>query len=117
MSDKSEKYLSPVKTKEFKKYWAKFVPIITKKEGFDESCIKNLEILCTLYVGFDELTEYIEEFGFVVHSSGRYGDQFKTNPASTERKKIVEEIRHFSRLLGMKVSHTDANVGVEDDWD
>lgn len=113
------KYKSPKKTnKEFTKYWTELAPIITEKEGFDESCLKNLEILCTLYVVFDKMTKYIEDSDMVVETEGRYGLQIKPNPVINERQKVLGEIRHFSKLLGMKIGN-EAKIPDDidsDDW-
>ena len=76
-----KKYPSPVKSKEFKKYWDKYLPIIAMKKGFDKSVLKNIEILCRLYILFDDLTEYLDNNPLIEENETRYGKQLKPNPA------------------------------------
>ena len=101
-------YPPPVKTPEFRKYWTRFISIVSEKQGFDTSCLKNLEILCELYVTYDRITDHISNNDLVTENEGRYGLQIKPNPMLNERQKIVGEIRHYSRLLGMRVRDTTA---------
>jgi len=111
-------YKAPMKGKEFKKYWDKLSPIITNKLGFDESCLKNLEILCNLYVDYDRMTESINDNDMVIVNEGRYGIQCRPFPLINERQKILGEIRHFSKLLGMKIDHeSKPDEELQDEWE
>lgn len=113
----SIKYKSPIKNKEFNHYWERFIPVISEKDGFDESCLKNVEIICSLYVTFDELSTYLTENSLIIENHTRYGLQVKPNPALGERAKVVAEIRHYSKLLGMKISPTPQEEdGLHDEW-
>jgi phage terminase small subunit len=104
MDDKEllKKYKVPIKKNpEFSRYWKKFLPGVAKRENFQEFHLKNLEVLCTLYIEYDNLTQTIQEEGFSYIAEGRYGVQRKTLPEVTERTKILAEIRQYSRLLGI----------------
>ena len=90
--------------RKFKKYWDKFILSAIERDNFSSYHLKNLEILCTLYVEYDELTEVIQVEGYSFVSEGRYGVQRKTLPELTERGKILAEIRQYSRMLGILLS-------------
>lgn len=112
-----KKYPSPVKTVKFKKYWEKYLPIIANKKGFDKSVLKNIEILCRLYMLFDDLTEYIDSNPLLEENETRYGRQIKPNPALNERAKVITEVRHLSKSLGMKIDPEGTEEDVSSEWD
>ncbi len=111
-------YASPKKKeKKFTAYWNKFIIIIAKKEGFNDIVLKNLEILCDLYIDYDDLTAILKEEGWTTTSDTRYGTQHRSHPAAGERTKILSDIRHYSKLLGVKISTIEAPEEVENEWD
>lgn len=114
----SKKYLSPVKSKEFKVYWNKLVESITERGNFREGHLKNMEILCTLYVEYDKLTDVISRLGYTYEAHGRYGTQIKTRPEVQERIKILAEIRQYSRLMGVVLGKDEGPADAGDkEWD
>lgn len=121
MSDKktAKKVKNPFpKDKPFSAYWKKLAPNIETRENFSEMHLKNLEILCRLYVEYDALTCVIQEEGFVYVSFGRNGEQIKPRPEVTMREKIYAEIRQYSRLLGIVLAKdtTHNENENESDW-
>ena len=96
----SRKYKAPkAASKEFRSYWNTFIVTIASRDNFAKHHMKNLEILCNMYVEYDRMTEIIKEEGFSYISEGRNGIQKKLNPEYIERNKLLAEIRQFSRLL------------------
>ena len=95
---------SPFKDTAFVKYWSSFLEDIEDRENFHSGHLKNLEILCQLYTEYDLLTDILKREGFAYTAHGRYGSQVKTRPESTERNKILAEIRQYARLLGIILS-------------
>jgi len=100
------KYKSPVKRKEFNKYWTNFLQIIVDRDNFNESHLKNFEVLCNLYVEYDRMTFFLNDYHdregtYSYIAEGRHGTQIKTHPEFTERQKLLSEIRQYSRLLGI----------------
>jgi len=105
-----KKYKCPIKKNpEFTVYWRRLLPSVANRDNFAEYHLKNLEILCTLYLEYDRMTQIIQEDGFSYFSSGRYGEQRKTVPEVTERAKVLAEIRQYSRLLGILLNK-DVNL-------
>lgn len=114
---KEKKYLPPVKSKEFKAYWNKLLSSVTERGNFREGHLKNLEILCTLFVEYDKLTEIITEKGYTYEAHGRYGTQVKTRPEVMERVKMLAEIRQYSRLLGLVLGKDEGPSGDDEpEW-
>ena len=116
-------YKVPVKGKEFKKYWVEFVQVVTERDNFNDTHLKNLEVLCNLYVEYDRMTTFLNDFHeregtYSYIAEGRHGTQIKTHPEFTERQKLLSEIRQYSRLLGIilnKDNSTKEEPG-EDPW-
>lgn len=101
-----KQYRAPVKGREFLKYWKGFIVSIVDRDNFNESHLKNLEILCRAYVEYDRMTACLEElyqknFSYSYVAEGRYGTQIKMHPEFNERQKLLAEIRQYSRLLGV----------------
>lgn len=103
---------------EFRKYWDKFVINFQSRENFHHGHLKNLEILCNLYLEYDAMTKVIQEEGFSYLTEGRYGVQKKTTPEVSERAKVLAEIRQYSRLLDIVISRDSyiPETTEEDDW-
>ena len=92
--------LKIIETKcDFEYYYKKFLPSILERENYSDHHLKNLEILCSLYVDYDKLTEEISNIGYSYEAEGRYGTQRKTIPEVTERNNIISQIYKFSKLL------------------
>ena len=117
MDDKEllKKYKPPVKGKEFKKYWVKLLPSVIGRDNFNDGHLKNLEILCSLYVDYDYLADRIKEEGFSYETEGRFGLQKKLNPEVGERKIVLAEIRQYSRLLDVVLKKDDSDKPDDDD--
>jgi len=115
-----QNFPSPFKDTAFVKYWSSFLEDIEDRDNFHRGHLKNLEILCQLYVEYDQLTAILKEKGFSFMAVGRYGTQVKTRPESTERNKILAEIRQYARLLGIVLNTSQANNEDDDEkgeWD
>lgn len=105
------------KDRKFSVYWKRLAPNIETRENFSEMHLKNLEILCRLYVEYDALTCVIQEEGFTYISFGRNGEQIKPRPEVTMREKIYAEIRQYSRLLGIVLAKDNTHNENESDGD
>ena len=105
------------KNKEFTGYWRKLAENVKDRENYSEHHLKNLEILCMLYVEYDALTLVIQEEGFSYVVFGRNGEQIKTRPEVTNREKILSEIRQYSRLLGIVLAKDNTTNEGDDDSD
>ena len=113
-----ENFPAPHKDTAFVGYWSSFLKDVEDRDNFHSGHLKNLEILCQLYVEYDSLTYILKETGFSYYATGRYGEQIKTRPESTERGKILAEIRNYARLLGLVLSTGQGNDSdsESDEW-
>ena len=115
-----EKFEAPSDKPEFKFYWDIFVEDVTKRDNFKLGHLQQLKILCRLYTEFDKMSDEIDEKGFTYETDpngeSRYGNQIKINPISTQRDKILSEIRQFSKLLKLELFQ-DADVNIPEEPD
>ena len=95
------KFKSPVGTKEFKKYWTMFLPDIQDRENLKESHLHQLKILCDLCIEYDELKWILDEHGRTNETEGRNGKQIKSRPEVAEMRKVLVQIKDYSRMLGI----------------
>ena len=86
---------------QFQSYWFKFLEILQTRESFSKLHLKNLEILCQLFVEYDNLTNILEQEGSTYQTEGRYGIQIKARPEVIQRKDTIAEIRQFTKILGI----------------
>jgi len=114
-----KKFGAPKKGKIFKKHWDIFLDSITERENFHKSHLKQLEILCQLYVDYHKLTKFVEENGFSFITVGRYGSTSRPHVETQLMTKVLAEIRAYSKLLGI-ILVKDATISEdenESEWD
>lgn len=112
--EQNSKVKCPKKDKDFKKYWNIFFPKLEKRNNFHTIHIKNLEILCQLYVDYDKMSDTLSQRGFSYMASGRYGEQQKTMPEALERDKVLSQILKFSKMLGVTLDSTEKEINKEE---
>jgi len=110
-------YRSPKpKDKKFNYYWDLFVDAVTSKENFIPAHLEQLKILCKLYTEVDLFNEMLIEEGYVFESNGRYGIQKRPSPYINLKLKAVQEIRAYSKVLGITISKELAETDDDDSW-
>ena len=85
----------------FKSYWDEFLPSVKERENLKQPHLRQLRILCDLYVELDELQTIIDLEGRTYVSEGRNGIQIKIRPEVSEKNRVVSEIRNYSKMLGL----------------
>lgn len=112
------KYPPPKKHPTFRKRWAEFIENITARENFKVGHLTHLEILCDLYVEYEELQEFIRTHGRSYVSVGRNGEVWKFYPEVGQLNKVSAQIKDFSKMLGivLKKDHSAESGGEKDDW-
>ena len=106
------KYPSPKTKPTFVHYWGIYLPSIVSRENLKPAHLQQLRILCDLSVEYDELQDIIDLEGRTYLSVGRNGDQIKLRPEVDLLKKIVTEIRSYSKMLGL-VLYKDTETNEE----
>lgn len=111
-------YPAPKKNKIFKHYWETLLPKVIERENFHISHLKQLEVLCDLYIDYHNFSKYLEENGYTYESDGRYGVVRREHPEIKLKQKSVSEIRQLSKALGIVLAKdTSSNRDEEgDEW-
>lgn len=103
----------------FTRYYETFVDDVIRRDNFKKGHLEQLSILCQMYVEFERLTKVINDEGYTYFAETRNGLQQKVNVNVLIRDKVVAEIRHYSKMLGI-VLDKDKETVVEDsgldDW-
>lgn len=111
-------YPPPKKNDVFRNKWMQLVPIISSRNDFQTHHLDQLEVLCDLYVEYDELARFVRTHGHSYEAHGRAGKQIKIFPEVAHKNKVQGEIRSFTTLLSLnlKKDTTTAGSGKDDSW-
>jgi phage terminase small subunit len=111
------KYPSPKVNVIFRKMWREFLPSLVNRSNFSPMHLTNLEILCDLYVEHARLSKYIRQHGYTYVAFGRQGKQRKTNPEVQELRRVLSEIRSYSKMLGLVPDKDTGGNKNNNDWE
>ena len=119
LKDLRKHYPPPYKEKDFQDYWFKFVRATCDHPSFGIHQLKNIEIICNLYLEYDrmsnELDTWYENHGsYSVVSSGRYGTQVRPHPIIGERKGVLGEIRQFTKMMAIELKPVKVEIPDDD---
>lgn len=108
IKDLRKKYPPPLLGKEFADYWFKYVRATADHPSFGIHQLKNIEILCCLYLEYDRMSYELDQFyeenkKYSVVSHGRYGEQHRSHPIIGERKGVLGEIRQFTKMMAIEL--------------
>jgi len=93
---------SPRGDSEFVKYWELFVGDVSGRENVKMGHLKQLELLCEMYLENDHLSGIIELKGYTYEAGeGRNGNQLKLRPEVQQLNRLRAEIRAYSIMLGL----------------
>lgn len=112
------KYPPPKKHPVFRKKWMRFINNVVKRENFNIAHLDSLEILCDLYVEYDELQEFVRVNGRSYCSLGRAGETWRLYPETMELSKCQSQIKEYTKMLGLllKKDHGKESGGEEEEW-
>lgn len=112
------KYPPPKKHPVFRKKWSEFIESIVTRENFKVGHLNNLEVLCDLYVEYEELQKFIRKKGRSYLSVGRSGEVWKFYPEVGQLSRVQSLIKDYTRLLNLspKKDHTVESGGEKDSW-
>lgn len=97
-----KQYPSPKSNAEFKRMWELFLPEVTRRDNFKSGHLKQLEILCDLYVEYHKLNDAIDMYGSSTYESiGRNGLQRKVYPEVNLIRAARTDIKSYSKHLGL----------------
>lgn len=110
---------SPKLNEKFTEYWNLFIEDVKNRENLKPGHLKQLSLLCDMYVEHDFLSGLILELGYSYESEGRNGSQIKLRPEVQQLNRIRSEIRAYSVMLGLTlVKDTVRTINDKgDSWD
>lgn len=109
---------NPPKTnKIFVAKWNSLLPDVMARDNFKPGHLFQLEILCDLYVEYQDLLDSLELTGpTFVTTDGRNGTQVKMRPEVNQLNRVRAEIRNYSKHLGLLlVKDTETSEGSMED--
>lgn len=112
------KYPPPKRNPLFRRKWMRFIENVTARKNFNIAHLDSLEILCDLYVEYEELGEFVRVNGRSYCSVGRNGEVWKPYPETNELKRVQALIKEYSKMLGLLLKKDDGTVsgGEGDEW-
>lgn len=113
------KYPPPRNHPRFRTVWSQFIESISGRENFKIGHLNNLEILCDLYVEYDDLKEFLRKKGRSYLSIGRQGEVWKFYPEVAQLNRVSAQIKDYTKILGLnpKADHAPESGGEKDEWD
>lgn len=106
----------PKGSTKFKKYWNILILDLSKKVNFCRSHLLQLEVLCDMYVQYEDLKNQLKKEGMTYVSEGRNGVQIKPHPALAQFNKVTVEIKNYCMLLGLRPDKIDAPPKEKNEW-
>jgi phage terminase small subunit len=95
-------YKPPRAQKTFCEKWKLFLPQIVNRDNFTESHLSQLEILCSLYEEFENLTDAIDREGYTYESVTNAGGVIiKARPEVAQLNTCRTQIAIYTRMLGL----------------
>lgn len=113
------KYPPPKKNPTFRLKWSRFINNVTKRENFNIAHLDSLEILCDLYVEYEELQAFVRKNGQSYMSVGRSGEVWKHYPEVNQLSRVQAQIKEYTKMLGLllKKDHGNESGGEDSEWE
>lgn len=112
------KYPPPKKNKVFREKWKIFINSVTGRDSFKEAHLETLEVLCDLYVEYDDLIRTIRIEGRTYKTVSKWGETRKMHPAVSQLDKVRANIRSYTQRLDLfpKKDNSEGADGEEEEW-
>lgn len=112
------RYPPPKKDKIFREKWGQFIDSVSGRENFKVGHLNTLEILCDLYVEYDQLQKFIRRKGRTYKSVGRAGEVWKFYPEVMQLNKVQGQIKDYTKMLNLlpKKDHSGDDGGEGSEW-
>lgn len=98
------KYPPPKNNPVFVRKWKDLVTAIVARENFKQAHLLQLEVLCDLFVEYEQLSEFLRINGYTYTSEGRNGLLVKNYPQVMQLNRAKAEIRNYSKVLNIMLS-------------
>lgn len=108
---KELKFPPPKQNPIFVRKWSLLLDSVVERDNFRKGHLLSLEILCDMYVEYEQISEFLRVNGQTYEADGRQGRIFRTFPQVGQMNKLKLEIRNYLRLLGLVLAK---DMGKED---
>jgi len=117
-SEMVQKYPAPKSHPIFVKVWNDFIENIAGRENFKTGHLNSLEILCELYVEYDNLKKFLEKKGRSYKAQSRMGTIWKFYPEVAQLNTVQSQIKEYMKMLGLllKKDHSTESGGEKSEW-
>lgn len=99
--------------KEWNHYWSRIVDSIDR-DKVKPSHIKQMQLLCDLYIEYDQLSETLEQEGYLVTNITSQGETHKINPLYNAKDRTVKSIMQLTKSLGIELYTSKDDTPTED---
>ena len=105
-------------SKEWKKIYQELKSSIDTDDDLTDAHLRLLVILSDLFVEYQEVAEIIKKEGRAYKAITQHGFAWREHPCVNQKIKIVQQIKSYSTMLGIKLSEvTNPKAEIYDDWD
>ena len=115
------KFPPPKKHPTFRAKWFRFIDNVSSRDNFKVGHLDTLEILCDLYVEYEQLHEFVRVNGRSYLSVGRQGEVWKFYPEVLQLTKVQGAIKEYTKMLDLilKKDHGagDGGGGEKSEWE
>lgn len=104
----------------FREVWMQFIDDISGRTNFKNGHLNALEVLCDLFVEYDDLRAFVRTQGRTYKSLGRNGAQYKFYPEVDHLHRVQAQIKEYMKMLGLllkKDKSSDNPEGEKGEWD
>lgn len=116
--DESRAYPSPKDDPVYAAKWNLFVGNVVARQNFKVGHLEQLNLLCDLYVEYEDLKAFVRKHGYTYTVSGKNGVQIKPYPEYLALSRVLSEIRNYSKVLGLLlVKDQKMNEPKKESWD
>lgn len=113
-------YPPPRNHPRFRQVWMQYIENLVARPNFKREHLNVLEILCDLFVEYDELRAFLRVKGRTYLSVGRSGEVWKFYPEVSQLTRTQSQLKEYMKMLDLrpKRDHSpDGGGGQSGEWD
>ena len=114
----NHRYPPPKRHPKFRRIWGQFIDGIINRDNFNVGYLNSLEILCDLFVEYEELSAFIRKTGRSYQTFGRSGMIWKLYPEVGQLKSVQHQINVYMKQLGLILKKDESGLmGQQGEWE
>jgi phage terminase small subunit len=103
----------------FNYYWELLLSELKERPNLCNSHLTQLKVLCDANVQYDVLLEKVNKEGHILTKITSQGESFITNPHVNQLNRVINQIKDYSKMLGLVLEKEAVPTGQgddEEDW-